>query len=130
LLAVDDEGVALVVATANVAGVEPAVADDVGGVLRLVPVAAHHLRSAHAYLADLAVREGLRAGLEIDDLVLGARYHGSDRLEHRRVYGIRVRHRRGLGEAVALDDGLPDALDHPARRSRSERCRAAEEEAY
>src|SRR5438270_8321484 len=129
LLAIDDEHVALVVAAPNVPGVEPAVADDVCRVLRLVPVALHHLWAADADLADLAVRERLRAGLEIDDLVFGARHHRADRLEHRRIEGIRVRDRRGLGETVALNDRLADALHHPARGIRRQRRRTADEEA-
>src|SRR5206468_10020558 len=70
LLAIDDENVTLVVSAPDVAGVEPAVADDVRRVLRLVPVAPHDLRSADADLADLTVRERSCPGLEIDDLVL------------------------------------------------------------
>src|SRR2546423_12032141 len=80
LLAIDDEDVALVVAAADVAGVEPAVADDVGGVLRLVPVAPHHLRAAHADLTHLAIGERPRTGLQIHELVLRGPYHPSQRL--------------------------------------------------
>src|SRR5256885_7810199 len=130
LLAVDDEDITVVVTAADVAGVEPAIADDVDSVLRLVPVAAHNPWAANADLADLAVLQGLRAGLEVDDLVLGAGNDPADRLEDRRVDGIRVGHRRRLGEPVALDDRLPDALDHPARRVRREWRRATEEEAH
>src|SRR5439155_20878400 len=54
-LAIDDEDVSLVVAPADVPGVEPPVADDVRRVLRFVPVALHHLWPANADLADLAV---------------------------------------------------------------------------
>src|SRR5207253_10663674 len=68
LLAVDDEDVPALVLAADVAGVEPAVTDDVGGVLRLVPVPAHDLRPAHADLTDLTgpidSRIGAATGLE------------------------------------------------------------------
>src|SRR5207249_7242829 len=130
LLAIDDEDVALLVAAADVAGVEPAVADDVGRVLRLVPVAPHHLRAANADLADLSIGKRLRAGLEVDDLVLRAGNHSPDRFEHGRVYWVGVRYRRGLGETVALDDRFADALDHPLRGIGSERGGAAEEKAH
>src|SRR5207245_2945234 len=116
LLTVDDEDVPALVLAADVAGVEPAVTDDVGGVLRLVPVPAHDLRPAHADLTDLTGREDFRPALEVDDPVLGPRDRGADRLEDRRGHGIGVRHRRGLGEAVALDDGLPEALRQAASR--------------
>src|SRR3989442_1824905 len=53
LLAIDDEDVPLLVLLADVAGIEPAVADHVRRVLGLVPITAHHLRASHADLADL-----------------------------------------------------------------------------
>ena len=54
LLAVDDVEVALVVEDAEVAGVQPAVAERLGRLGGVVPVAEHRLRRAVHDLADLA----------------------------------------------------------------------------
>src|ERR1700677_5382595 len=54
LLPVDDVEVAAGVDPGQVAGVEPAVADRLGGGLRALPVALHHVRPADDDLADLA----------------------------------------------------------------------------
>src|SRR5438093_11899496 len=120
LLAVDDEDLALLVLLPDVAGEEPAVAEHRGGVRRLAPVALHDLGAAHRDLADLARRERARAGLEVDDLVLGADDRLADGLEHGGVDRVRVRHRRGFGEAVALDDRLLRPRHDLARRLRSD----------
>src|SRR5438128_4967575 len=69
LLAIDDEDVPLLVLLADIARIEPAVADHIRRVLGLVPIAAHHLRALHADLADLIRRERSRPAVQIDDLV-------------------------------------------------------------
>ena len=63
--------VALLVHAGAVAGVQPAVAQRLRGLLGLVPVAQHHVRAAHHDLADRAARHLLAVG--IDDLHHDAR---------------------------------------------------------
>ena len=57
LLAVDHVEVAVLVLPDEVAGVEPAAAEGLGGLVRLVPVLLHHHRAAIHDLADLALRD-------------------------------------------------------------------------
>src|ERR1051326_8558125 len=58
LLARGEAGVAVLAFARQVAGVEPAAAEDVLGHRRIVPVALHETRRAHHELADLAVGDG------------------------------------------------------------------------
>src|SRR5690606_32632517 len=100
LLPVRDAQVAVLVQLADVARVEPAVlVDRLAGRLRLVVVPLHHLRPPHQ---DLAVRRDhdLRPG---DWL--------ADRAQPDRVRQVHVRHRRGLGEAVAFQDDQPGGVE-------------------
>ncbi len=62
LLAVDDVQQAIGVDPRDVAGVQPAVHERLGGRLGLVPVALHDVRAAHQQLADAGVRIGVIRG--------------------------------------------------------------------
>src|SRR5690606_15420182 len=78
-LAVADVEVTLIVELADIPGVQPAVAQYLGGRLRQVAVVAHDLRSSHADLAFLADAEHAGRFVGIDDLHLGARKRHADR---------------------------------------------------
>ena len=66
LLAVDDEDQALVVDPREVAAVQPAVDERLGGLLGLAPVAAHDVRPADQQFAD--ARLGVGVGeVDVDD---------------------------------------------------------------
>ena len=56
LLAIEDEQITLLVGAGDVAGMQPAVLQGLGGLLRPFPVFGHDVRSAHADLARLADR--------------------------------------------------------------------------
>src|SRR3546814_13572147 len=73
LQAVDQVGIAVFVHGADVAGMEPAVAQRRRGLRRLLPIARHDLRPAQADLALLAPRNRRATAVEraVDDL--GAR---------------------------------------------------------
>ena len=110
--AVDEHDVAVVVGAADVAGVQPAVGvDRGGGRLRVVEVAAHDLRPAHADLALLARAELVAAG-DVDDPALGVGHRRADRPEPvaRGIERRDVGDRAGLGHAVALHHRAADAL--------------------
>src|SRR5690606_31999788 len=77
LLAVDDPVAAVGVAVADVAAVEPAVAQRLGGGVRPLPVALHHVVAADHDLAALAVAE--QAVLVVDDAELDAPHRVADR---------------------------------------------------
>ncbi|MCY1286701.1 hypothetical protein D9M70_356770 [compost metagenome] len=100
----------LLVHVAAVAGVHPAAPQRLGGGFRLVPVAHHHVRSAHHDLADGAARHLVVLG--IDD----AHFH-ADRRQAGRVHpaaglafgAVMLRQQRGgqrrqFGHAVALGE--------------------------
>ena len=103
LLAVDDVEVALVVEDAEVAGVQPAVAERLGRLGGVVPVAEHRLRRAVHDLADLPGAN--RAAVVVDDLRLHVQRRAPGRagladLVLRPQHG---RHRRHLGLAVEVE---------------------------
>ena len=75
------------VEAADVAGVQPAVAQRLGGGLRVVPVAGHHHVAADHDLADLAGRQRAALARRRPHLDAGAR--DADRAE--RARGARVR---------------------------------------
>ncbi len=123
LLTVDDVEVPLVVHARDVAGVQPAAAQDEGGLARLAVVPVHEVRPAHEELAHLAGREIARAGLEVDDPRVHVRIRQADGADlPLAATRVAVRHRRGLGEPVPLDHlaaGEPlEALLHLERQRR------------
>src|SRR3979411_2226039 len=105
LLAVDHAEVTVLVHADDVAGEEPAVAEDRGGLLRTFPVAVHEIRSAKTQLPRLARAYLAHAGLDVDDAALDIRQRNADRSRLADPFTwIRVRDRRRLGEAIALED--------------------------
>src|ERR1700754_2307684 len=74
----DDRDVAVTIHPGHVAGVHPAgMIDDLGGGLRVVPVAAHHRVAAHPELAVGFTRDR-QAGITCDDGNLDVRMDSSD----------------------------------------------------
>src|SRR5262249_52189151 len=67
LLAVDDAEVAVSVLAGDVARIQPAIAQDLRGLIRPIPVALHHLRPAHRQFTHLAWRQLARAALLVED---------------------------------------------------------------
>jgi hypothetical protein len=117
LAAPDDVEVALFVEAAEVAGVEPAIADGVRGGLFVLPVPRHHVLAAGDDLADARV-------VGVGDLDLDA----SQRLAHRARDGLLLgrahrQHGRSLGQAVALEEVEAHAVEHLQHVRRQ--CRAA-----
>ncbi len=106
LLAIDEADEAALVHHADVAGAEPAVGvDHLGGLVGALPVAAHHLRAAHAQLARLA--DG-GPGAVLAAKAHEGRWRGqADRTAERghvvQIHGVHRDDRRALGEAVAFD---------------------------
>ena len=100
---VDDEHEAVLVDAGDVAGVEPAVADRVGGGLRPVQVALDHDRAAHAQLADRVGRRRDVVAELVDQLGVERRHDAARttpawRVQLRRVGGDDAAR---LGEPVA-----------------------------
>ena len=100
---VDDEVIALVVAGREVTCTEPIAPDHVGGRLRPVPVALHHVRAFDRYLSDLPLADVIPVTVDQPHFDAGDR--GSDRaglpLAVRVVEGS---HRRRLGQSIPLKD--------------------------
>src|SRR5206468_7916263 len=87
-----------------VAGVEPTISEDRGGLLRLLPVPVHQIGAAKAELPRLASVQFAGAGLDVDDLALDVRHrdtHGAGLPDSFARVG--VRHGRRLGEAISLE---------------------------
>src|SRR5690606_26017926 len=99
LLAVGDGEAAFLVQLADVAGVEPAVLQRLRRLLGQVVVAAHDAAPADE---DLAV---------VGDADLRARQRLADRAELHVRRAVEEAARRGLGEAVALQDREPGAVE-------------------
>src|SRR5690606_31973464 len=110
LLAVDDAEIAALVHGRDVAGVEPAAAQRLVGLVGAVQVALEHLAPAGHQLTGLA-RRG-RVVVRGDDADLGARIRDADRADAVLAHGgIDAQHRAGFRQAVALDDlGTDDLL--------------------
>src|SRR5262249_42005886 len=103
LLAVHDRDVAILVHRREVAGVEPAVAQGLGGRLRLLPIALHNVLAATDELAYHARRH--LAAVCVHDLDLDA----GNRLAHGSwlgdgASGVACYDWRGLGQTVPLAD--------------------------
>ena len=132
---VDDAEVAVAVQLADVAGVQPAVAQLGRRLLRAPPVPLHHLRAADDDLAGAGPfpLEGhvQLAGLEVDHPRLGAGIRQADGavavVAERRVA---VGHRPGLGQAVALHRAHAGALDERALHGRRQRRAGAGADAH
>ena len=90
----------------DVAGAEPAVDEDLGGLLGLVPVAANTCGPAHDQLAGLAGLDVVRSGSRGRRRAPRCRAAAGRRCPAWRFGGDRVRHQHGraLAEAVALDE--------------------------
>ncbi len=101
---VDDLEEPLVVHDRDVAGVQPFAPDHLRGRLGLVPIAEHHLGSLDAELAPLTLWHLAVRILERDDPTVGVGDGQADRPVLRLVERVHVRHGRGLGEPVALDE--------------------------
>ena len=116
LLAVGDGDVARGIHVAEVARLQPAVLQHLGGFLRVVPVALHHLRPADADLAGVLLevaRAGPRRQLVegvVADRQLGRGEGQADGAVPGRLQRIGAGARRGLGQAVGLGDVAPRHL--------------------
>src|SRR5690606_7794342 len=105
LLAVDDLGIAALVHDADVAALEEVVGrHDIGCFVGALPVPRHDLWAADRDLAGLA--SGYRIAVVIEDHDLGRGQRNPDGAAELGDAGRIARHAgRGLGQAVALDDG-------------------------
>jgi len=92
LLAVNDVEKTILIHPRHIPGIEPAIAQGLRGLLRLVPVAEHHLRTGYDQFADLAGRQ-LLAALRIHDL------------------GVRIRDWDADGTGLALAPQIVDMGD-------------------
>src|SRR4249920_1846669 len=112
LLAVDNAHTALLVHHADVAGAEKSVFRHCFcGLIGPLPVACHDLRTARADLALLADRQFTTVVIADGDFGRGQRKtDGSGPFTD--VAAVARKHRRGLGQAVTLDDRLAGGL-HP-----------------
>ena len=82
---VDDVPEAVLVLTGHVAGVHPAVAERLGGLVRELPVAAAQQRAGHADLAGLALRTGLpSSSSSAVRIIADGRPHEDSRCRRRR----------------------------------------------
>src|SRR5215213_1418097 len=78
LRSIDDEEVSILIEVSDVTRVKPAFdVDCLRGRFRVVQVACHDLRSAHAYFASFS-RPKLLTVFEIDDLAFGIRRRNTD----------------------------------------------------
>src|SRR3954464_12781826 len=120
LLAVDDEEVAVLVDAGHVARVEPAVAQDLLRGVVAVPVALHEVVAADRDLADLALAH--LVAVLVDDLHLDALDRRPDGARLALLVGVvEGRDRRGLRQAVALEDLAPERLLEAAQDLDGER---------
>src|SRR5690606_39319411 len=100
---VHDGEIAVFVETADIAGVQPAVDDGLGGFLRPVQIAAHHRRSGDDDLTVLAGRQGRTVGAHDPELLSPqCRADGDDLADP--VDWLACGGTGGLGQSVALDD--------------------------
>ena len=114
-LAIDDAGVTVVIHDADVTALEVTVSGhDLGGFIRALPVARHHLRTADGNFTGLAI--GDRVAIIVEDDDFGRRQRHADGAAERggrcRIAGCR---RRGFTEAVAFDDRATGQLEPFAR---------------
>src|SRR4051812_37836431 len=102
-LAIDKREVAVPIAPGHVARIQPAIAEDLGSLIRVVEVTLHHLRAAHDQLADGPVGELLQSCARV--------HHPGVRVGEREANGARavaftdgvgVGDGAGLGQAVAF----------------------------
>ena len=131
LLAVDDVQEALAVEAGDVAGVQPAAGEGLGGLLGQVVVALHHQRGAHAELAGLPGGNGLVVVVEQRHVHPRRRAPaGGETLGLRQVVlgllHVRQRHRR-LGLAEVLVEDVAPLLDALAQARRAHRRGAVED---
>src|SRR3954454_14535718 len=120
LLAVDDEEVAVLVDAGHVARVEPAVVQDLLRGVVAVPVALHQVVAADRDLADLALAH--LVAVLVDDLHLDALDRRPDGARLALLVGVvEGRDRRGLRQAVALEDLAAERLLEAAQDLDGER---------
>src|SRR5690606_24091784 len=125
---VHDGEIAVFVETADIAGVQPAVDDGLGGFLRPVQIAAHHRRSGDDDLTVLAGRQERTVGAHDPDLL--SRQCGADGADLADpVHRIAGGGTGGLGESVAFDDLETESLVHAGQQFAGGRCGPADDEA-
>ncbi len=111
LFAVYDKEIAIFVQVAQVAGVDPAVADHGRRFVRALPIAHHDLWRTDADLTKLAGGQGLFAAVNIDDAHLYVGHGDADRAGLiLAVYGADDGSQHGFGHAIGVQQ-------HPARQS-------------
>ncbi len=101
-LAIGDLDVARIVDQPDVAGMQPAVLERLGGRRLVAPVALHHRFAAHQ---DLAIVSNL-------DVEPGQR--GTDRVQPDLPGQVDADHRRALGQAIALKDRQAERAEEQA----------------
>jgi hypothetical protein len=108
LLAIDELDIALRVHAADVAGEQPSAGREVArGFLRSLPIAGHHLRTAHPDFTDAADRH--RVPAVVEDRHVGRRDRQAELAAATAgVHRVGADDRRGLGHAIAFDDGPPE----------------------
>ena len=91
---------------ADIARIEPAIAQCVRRLRRRFPVAGHNLRASDNDLAIFAHRQLALACFDIDDLLLGVVDRHADAIQAHKswIARLRMRQRRCLRHAIALDD--------------------------
>ena len=120
---VDQIDVAVLVHVADVAGAQAAEAERLLGLVLALPVAGHDLRAGDADLTLLAQGQHPVRIVERDDLDDGAGQRQAGRVRPAGAgKGVDGHHRRGLGQAVALDQrAARDALELGLDRARQRR---------
>ena len=121
-----DQGqIALGVEVADVAGVQPAVDDDSGGVLRTAEIAAHDVGAAHDDLTVHARRHLGAVVVDDADLLAGeGKPHGSG--ASRAGDGVDGGAAGPFGQPVALDEGKPVPGLEPGQQLGGGGCGAAD----
>src|SRR5262245_33041651 len=112
--AIDDVNISLVIHPADVAGVEPSVAQGTRGLFRRVPVTFHYLRATHASLADLALRQIDFAGLEVYDPGFSVSQQGAAAFGFKAMRRGLMRGGTGFRQAVSLKDAKAESVFHAA----------------
>src|SRR5262249_28504793 len=102
-LTVDKEHVTILVVVADVAGIEPAVADLPGVLFRAIAIAGGELRPAHADFAAFAGGHDARAGFEIHHFGLIAGGRDTDGADLAGAMQRILMDRRALRHAPALE---------------------------
>src|ERR1017187_3647533 len=111
LLAGDDEQETVLVDVAEIPGVEPAIGKSIGGSLRIIQVTLHNVQPAGDHLADIVLPRRQDAAFFVPDLRLRSPDGLPDAVGPALADApVECRGRRGLGEAVALQDDDAEVL--------------------